>query len=349
MTWRWISTHAAFAALAPAWDAAVVALEGDNPFLLSDFLRCYAEAFVPDGELRILAIYDNGRLVAGLPLFHRRRRRWPHVQALRYLGLGFANLTEPFHPPGGEAAFAHVCTQALAELKDWQICHLPLCRFPWWRQTHGRRWLESAAGSNARLVVDRPAEEYVLTLRPRMQANLRRCRRHAAAMGEVALARETSPEAIAALLDFQLRHNGPFRYAPDVQVSPDRDAWAGFTRALLLRLAAGGRLDAMALRIGAHLAAAGFGFRYGPGYKSMLISHDPTFGRCGPGLLFFQELIDWCRVQGDPWIDMYAATSAINDKRRWCQQFLPLHQVRLFPNRGASLPLYYVCRVTASA
>jgi CelD/BcsL family acetyltransferase involved in cellulose biosynthesis len=344
MTWRWISSHAEFAALAQAWDAAVTALAGDNPFLLSEFLRCYAAAFVPEGELRILALYDNSSIIGGLPLYHRRRHRRPHLPTLRYLGLGFANLTEPFHPPGAEEAFARACTEALAERNDWQLCALPLCRHPWWRQRGRCRWLEASAGSNARLVVDRPAEQYVLTLSPKMQANLRRCRRHAAAMGEVALTRESSPEAVATLIQFQLHHNGPFRYAPDVQVSPDRGAWADFTRTLLLRLAAAGHLDAMALRIGGQLAAAGFGYRYGAGYKSMLISHDQGLGRCGPGLLFFHELIDWCRDQGDPWIDMYAAGEAVYAKRRWCHEFVPLYQARLFPSRRSVLPLYYSCR-----
>ena len=346
MTCRWITTNAEYAALAPEWDAAVLALNGDNPFLISDFLACYADAFVPDGELRILAIYDNSRLFAGLPLYHVRRRRWPHIHALRVLGLGFANLTEPLVPAGSEADFALACGEALAELKEWDYGHIPLARSPWWRETRACRWIESSAGANARLRVDRPADEYLRTLRPKMQANLRRCRRHAAALGAVTLTRETAPAAITALVDFQLRHNGPNHYPPDVQVSPDRAAWADFTRTLLLRLAATGRLDAMALRIGDTLAAAGFGFRYGAGYKSMLISHDPAFGRCGPGLLFFHQLIDWCRAQGDPWIDMYAAGPADSDKRRWCRQFVPLRQVRIFPPRWRAAPIYSVCRVS---
>jgi CelD/BcsL family acetyltransferase involved in cellulose biosynthesis len=341
MTWRWITTRSEFAGLAADWDAAVAATGNDNPFLLSDFLIPYAEAFVAEGELRVLVFSDNGRVRGGLPLFRQRRRRWPHVPALRYLGLGFANLTEPFHPKGGEAAFAAACSQALGELRGWRFLDLPLARTPWWRSITDRRWRDGPAGKNARLEIDRPAADYVSGLSAKMQANLRRCRRHAAELGEVSFGRETSGEAIAALVEFQLRHNGPERYAADVQVSPDRAAWAGFTRTLLLRLAAGGKLDAMALRVGGKLAAAGFGLRYGPGYKSMLISYDPELARCGPGLIFFEELIDWCRANGDRWIDMYADSEGNNDKRRWCRAFAPLHRVQVFSAGWPSSLLYY--------
>ncbi len=346
MIWRWITAKTDFAALAPAWDAAVLLVGGDNPFLLSDFLLCYTESFVPEGDLRILVIYDKNSLIAGLPLYCARRSRRPRLSALRYLGLGFANLTEPFHPPGAEGAFTLACSQALAELAGWHFCHLPLARTSWWRAAGGCRWLDSSAGVSARLVVDRPAEDYLLTLSAKMQANLRRCRRHATAAGGVTLTRETSPAAVAELVDFQLLHNGPARYPPDVQVSPDRAAWSSFTRTLLLRLAAANHLDAMALRLGGQLAAAGFGFRYGPGYKSMLVSHDPAFSRCGPGLLLFYELINWCLAQGDPWIDMYADGNSF-DKRRWCRDFQPLRQAYVFPVRRRAVLLYYYCRVLA--
>lgn len=319
---RWITRLEEFAALAPAWDAALEAAGSDTPFLLSEFLLAWCRAFLPPGGLRVLVVENDGALVGGLPLYAARRA--PGVGVLRMVGCGFANWTEPF---GGVPAHAAM-GEALAALPGWRYLSLPLARAPL-AAGLPERW---RTGLNASIRMEpgwRSPGDYLATRPAKLQANLRRLLR---LTPDAQLRRETEPAALARLIDFQLRHNGPDRYPPDRVVSGSRAAWAAFTRDLLQTLAASGRLDAMALRIGGDVVAAGFGYRYGPGgnsgYKSMLISHDPRWRRQGPGYLFFYHLIGWCLAHGDPELNMFALTA---EKRRWCNTFTPLYATRVFP------------------
>lgn len=334
MTVRWITTRADFAALAPEWDAAVEASGCGNPFLLSSFLSPWAESFVPEGSLCVLVASDDGGIRAGLPLYRDRRRG---VAVLRVVGIGFANLTEPLFAAGAEpAAGAALLGQALAALPDWRYLHLPLVR-PWMLLPPGLPCRETPAGLNARIRIASSAAETVCGLRPRMQANLRRSLRHAAAAGVLSLDCETDPARVEELVAFQLRHNGPERYPPDTVVTRSRTAWAACTRRVLAAMAASDRLDALALRLHRQgreeaLIAAGFGFRLGAGYHSVLVSYDPAFRALGPGFLFFYYLMDWVRARGGDFIEMYADGRAF-DKRRWCpgpDSLEPLRSVRLY-------------------
>jgi hypothetical protein len=186
----------------------------------------------------------------------------------------------------------------------------------------------------------RAAGDYLATRPAKLRANLHRLQRRAHGVA-TSFARESEPSAVAALIEFQLRHNGPDRYPPDRIVSPSRAAWKGFTRELLVSLAAAGRLDAMALRFDGKVAAAGFGFRYGPGYKSMLISRDARLGPLGPGYQFLYHLIDWCLARREPELQMFGETP---EKRRWCNTFTPLYATRVFPATGVGRLLARVAR-----
>ncbi len=339
MTAVWVRSRAEFEALAPAWDEAIEASGTDNPFVLSQFLLLWAETFTPHSGLRVLVLRQGGAIVGGLPLFVSRRRRWPREPRLRMAGLGFANYTEPFRVAEAAAGLGAAVGRALRGLPGWSWLHLPLQRQAtgaepgWWAQT-GLRWYARPAGSSGRVVVPltsaaQSAGEYFAALRPGMQANLRRSLRLAAAAGPVRLVRETDPARVAAMIEFQLRHNGPGRYPPEEELGATRAQWAAFTRRLLTALAAHGRLDAMALYLGEALAAVGFGFRHGAGYKSLLTAYDPRFRACGPGFVFFHHLIDWCCANGEPCLEMYADADEF-EKRRWCNQRLPLVELRLF-------------------
>lgn len=334
MTAEWIETRGGFEALAPAWDAAVEASAGDNPYLLSQFLLLWAEAFCPPDALRILVLREGGDVAGGLPLFVSRRRRPPREPRLRIAGLGFANFTEPFWRPESAAGAGAAIGDALRRLLGWSWLHLPLQRQApepapgWWEQT-GLRYSVRRAGSSGRVLTAQPAEACVAALSPRMQANLRRSLRLAAGIGPVRLTRETDAGRIAAMVEFQLQHNGPDRYPPEHELGATRAQWAAFTRRLLMALAASGKLDAMALTLGDALAAVGFGFRHGPGYKSLLTAYDPRFRVCGPGFVFFHHLIDWCCANGEPYLDMYADADEF-EKRRWCNLRTPLVELRVF-------------------
>jgi len=327
MTGRWLTTLEEFRSLAADWDAAVAASGTDNPFLLSEFLLAWGEAFAELGEPRILVCESAGGIEAGLPLFlSSRRHARLHWQALRYFGLGFANLTEPFFPSGQTVAFAEAAGAALRRLHGWSYASLPLSRSRW-AEAADLRVRCASRGSLARICVNCDAVAYAATRRPRMQADLRRCIRRAAETGAITFGRE--PDHLDDLIRIQLRFNGPFRYASEFELGASTASWAAFTEALLRRLAATGHLDPVALRIGGELAAAGFGFRYGSGYKSLLASFDPRFRTAGPGMLFFYHLVDWCHQRGDPTIEMYADGEEF-EKRRWGNEFVPLHQLWIF-------------------
>src|SRR6185437_8358256 len=142
----------------------------------------------------------------------------------------------------------------------------------------------ASRGSLARICVNCDAVAYAATRRPRMQADLRRCIRRAAETGAITFGRE--PDHLDDLIRIQLRFNGPFRYASEFELGASTASWAAFTEALLRRLAATGHLDPMALRIGGELAAAGFGFRYGSGYKSLCELRSPlSHGGAGNAVL----------------------------------------------------------------
>lgn len=74
MTFETVTSEGELAALAPEWDALVVAMPRPSPFLLHAWLLEWWRAYGDAASLAVHVARRDGRLVAALPLVVRRRR-----------------------------------------------------------------------------------------------------------------------------------------------------------------------------------------------------------------------------------------------------------------------------------
>jgi CelD/BcsL family acetyltransferase involved in cellulose biosynthesis len=97
-----IETPQRFAGIAPEWERLA---DGSTPFACHAWLRAWWDAFAAGAAMRVVALWDSDRLVAGCPL-ELRAGRWRSM----------ANVHSPLWEPVGEdcVALAEVVRSALA-------------------------------------------------------------------------------------------------------------------------------------------------------------------------------------------------------------------------------------------
>src|SRR6266513_1110442 len=121
---RRISTHDAFAALAPAWARLLERSAQASPFLTHDWFACCWLACAPEAHPEVLVVEDAGRAVAMVPL-----RRWrERVRGIPVRCVGFLEspdtLIADVVTDGDPAPVVAPLLQHLRERRDWDVARL---------------------------------------------------------------------------------------------------------------------------------------------------------------------------------------------------------------------------------
>jgi CelD/BcsL family acetyltransferase involved in cellulose biosynthesis len=116
-----ITEHAAFEALAGAWDDLWARTPSATPFQAHAWVSAWAGAYVPAGDLVVVTVRDGDVLVAGAAL-HRVRRGF--VRLLAPLGGEISDHTDVLFDPGVPDAGRRL-VEALLEVPGWRVLDLP--------------------------------------------------------------------------------------------------------------------------------------------------------------------------------------------------------------------------------
>jgi len=120
---RVIRDAAAFAALAPEWDALLERSASDVVFLTWDWLATWWDVYGEGLELCVAVVREDGRLVAAAPCKIERRRRYGiGFRQLGFIGTGRAvcpDFLDVVVERGREAELVPVLVEALVAARRW--------------------------------------------------------------------------------------------------------------------------------------------------------------------------------------------------------------------------------------
>lgn len=141
-----IQEHADFDALGEAWDDLWARSPSATSFQAHSWVSAWARAYVPDGQLAVVTVWNGDVLVAGAAL--HRIRRGP-VRLLVPVGGDISDHTDVLLDPHVPDAGARL-VQALLRLPNWHVLDLPevlptAAAQPWAQEWPGR--VSGAAGS----------------------------------------------------------------------------------------------------------------------------------------------------------------------------------------------------------
>jgi CelD/BcsL family acetyltransferase involved in cellulose biosynthesis len=116
-----VDRHADFDALADVWDDLWARSRSASPFTSHAWTSAWARAYVPDGKLAVVAVWNGDLLVAALAL--HRTRRGP-LTVLAPLGGEISDHTDVLLDPSVPDAGARL-VQALLQVPGWRALDLP--------------------------------------------------------------------------------------------------------------------------------------------------------------------------------------------------------------------------------
>jgi CelD/BcsL family acetyltransferase involved in cellulose biosynthesis len=318
-----VSSLEGFERLEPrAWDALVRTMRRPSPFLLHAWLACWWRSYGADAELAVHVARRNGRLVAALPLFVRRRLG---LSVGSFLGGRHSALADALVAPGEASGLAAELARSAARS---DIDYVDLFGLP-----TGSR-LEQALGSDLRLIerVESPVLDlgggweavYQAKTSSKSRSLHRRRRRQLVELGqlEVEVARE--PSTLGPALEEAFRIHA-LRWAgrPD---GSDFGTPVGqsFHRAATLALA---RLEVPRIVL-LKLDGRAIAFHYYFALEGAMYVHrlgfDPAFARYSPGLVNTLDTIENAAAEGLTRVEFLGGAERY--KQELADRFEPLCQ-----------------------
>lgn len=312
--------EAAFTTVAPEWDPLVRAMPRPSPWLLHPWLVEWWRHFGTGAELEVHVARREGRLVAALPLFVRRRRG---VRVGEFLGGHESPLADLLLAPGEPDETGAALASRLAHGDAVDLFGLP----------EGSR-LSAALGKRLRVVPR--VEAPVLDLAEGWEAvyarktsgkrrNLhRRRRKQLGELGavEVEVAREPR-ELEPALEDAFRLHALRWSGRPDLSTfgSPEGQR---FHRAALRALAPLDVPRIVTLRVGGRAVAFQYFFVLERTMYVHRLAFDPELGRFSPGLLNTLDALEAAAAEGAQRVEFLGGTERY--KLELADRFEPLYQ-----------------------
>ncbi len=299
-----VNDRAAFAALAPEWDA-LVAVTRDEIFLRHSFLRVWIDNFAPRARLRVLLARDgSGALRAALPLMEERTFLYG-VPVRQLVATANAHscrfdLIAQDAVAASAAFFSHLRSDP-----GWDV--LRLTDVP----EDGKGWALYREAERAGLPVgawrslDSPyiplpgrMEDLLARLDAKFKANCRRRRKKLEEKGEVTFERITGGERLDARLEegLQLEQSG-WKGERGTAIRQDK-ATAGFYSELARQAAYDGALALSFLRLDGRPIAFHFALQHRGAYSLLKPGYDEGLRECSPGQLLMERVLADCIERG---------------------------------------------------
>ena len=337
MKYRWIEDIKEFRNIAREWDEAISLSGEDNPFLLSDFILTWWKYYYKDKELLIYAVYDKGRIIAGIPLCMLKKGL---RKTIVYPGGPAANVTH-FFTADKELNIVDHLLLSLGQKKDWDniILERVLSIHPLIGQ------LEKCAvsgpdkfgiaihetGMNGIIDLKGGYDTATENLGKRLRRYLRTCKEKAGEIGELRLEKIESPAGVSQLFtEYRTLSVDSFRMRKGVSAFED-DNYSNFFGELFEVFGKKGMLDAHRLTAGKETLGISFGYRFCKGFKWVLTAFNPLHQKLRPGHLLIDALVREAIKNGDAYFDMYYGGELFY-KQEWCNKMIPIKRIQIYRN-----------------
>jgi CelD/BcsL family acetyltransferase involved in cellulose biosynthesis len=290
-----IDNNEAVGHLAPEWLQlwrACNATPFQSPHWLLAWWGCFGT-----GVPQIITAREDGALVGVLPLYTRRE---PDRVKLLPFGIGLSDYLDILVPPGrGDAADALL--GAIAELPDWQECHLP-------DLPPGAVLLAAASPSDCGeeraatvpcpvLVLPGSTEELGTVVPRKALRDLHQGQRRCAAAGAVTIERADADTLDAAIDDLFSLHQKRWQRRGETGVCGETEVQRFHRQAARAMLGAG-LLRLYRLWIGDAVAAVYYGFIHRRHAYAYLAGFDPELPRHSPGAQVLAHAIGEAIAEG---------------------------------------------------
>jgi CelD/BcsL family acetyltransferase involved in cellulose biosynthesis len=318
-----LSAEAELAALAPAWDELVGAMPRPSPFLLNAWLVEWWRHFGAGGRLAVWTAFRGDRLVAGLPLFVRRRLG---LQILEFVGGTKAALADLLlRPEEGDSTAALVAEACDGLEHDFAnvfglTAQSRLARTPAWR---GLRLIERLEAPVLDLS-DGWDAVYKRKFSSRARQDRRRHRRQLEQLGSVEISVAREPDEVGPAFDeaarlYALRWRG--RREGSGLLSPEG---ASFYRSALLRLAEQDVPRVLTLRLDGSPVASNVYLRLPRTLYGLVMAFDPAFARYSPGSEALYSALENAANEGVTRAEFLGAATGY--KQRFSDRVEPIYQ-----------------------
>ncbi len=342
----WIEKIDEFLDIAPDWDEAVAASGEDNPFLLSDFIKTWWKYYSKNKKLLIFAVYDRGEIIAGIPLYLKRKT---FQKIITHIGDLNANVTH-FFSINKKLNFVDSLMSSLEKRDDWDILVLDrvLSTHPTMRNLKETKSLFSGlyiyylfdAGFNGIIDLTKGYGVILENLSTRLRRYLRKSKKEINENGELKLQRVSGASNVRSLFktyrDLSIK---AFRKRKNFSAFEDKNR-SNFYEELLILFDQKNRLDAHKLTAKDATLGISFGYRFGKGFKWILTAFNPHYSQLRPGHLLIDALIQEAIHKGDPFFDMYYGGEVFY-KQQWCTKLVSLKRLEIcrktFINRSIGL------------
>lgn len=317
-----------FADQALAWDG--LAARFENPLLTHDWLISCAEAFSGAGDLRIVRVHDNGRLVAAAPLVAAKSGT---IYRLEMLGASV------LHEPTG---FLYDSEDSLRALCQGVIAlSLPLClrRIPDDERIEsalaaakaGRGLLTRSIGGECPFLSSLTTwDEYLKSRSSQRRYDLRRARRRVSEQGviEFQFLAPTSGE-LSTLLErvFEVEASGWKGRSGSAVVH--RPLLRDFLSRYARRASATGCLRLCFLMLDGRPLAVEMAVEASESFWVLKIGYDEQWANCSPGLQLMTECVRFALERGKPTHEFLGSAEAWIQP--WASGMHRYHTFRYYP------------------
>lgn len=333
MEYHWIEDIEEFRNIAIKWDDALINSDNYNPFLLSDFIITWWKYFSDNLTLRIFIIYDNGKIVGGIPLYMSRGRfREGFTMILRYIGGSAANYTEPLYATDG-LRILEILEEALAKRNDWSVLQLTDVRagnrlideyhdYP--QDGHFKLYIVQDH-MNWSIDLSNGKENYFATISKKLRRDLRSKRRHILSnYGKLQLKEIKGKEDVEKYFDLYIKFSLHTFTSRNRRSTLEDKKYANFLKDFLVLMDGKERLDGHALIAGDKVMAISFGYRFGKGFNWVLTGFNYDYKYFRPGYLLIEELINNICNHGETYYNWYGHERFY--KTQFCNEQSPLFQ-----------------------
>ena len=318
-----LSAEAELVALAPAWDELVAAMPRPSPFLLNAWLVEWWRHFGAGGRLAVLTAFRGDRLVAGLPLFARRRFG---LRTLEFVGGTKAALSDVMlRPEEDDSTAAAVAAASDGVEHDFAnvfglTAESRLARTPAWR---GLRLIERLEAPVLDLAEGWDAV-YERRLSSKARQDRGRRRRQLEQLGSVEISVARRPHEVGPAFDdaarlYALRWRGRREGSGLMSATG-----AAFYRSALLRLADEDVPRVLTLRLDGRPLAATVYLRLSGTLYGLVMAFDPAFGRYSPGSEALYSTLEAAAGEGVTRAEFLGA--ATGHTQRFTDRIEPIYQ-----------------------
>jgi len=302
MRYFWIEDINEFRNIAEKWDKAVLSLDDDNPFLLSDFIISWWNYYSKDLKLMVFVMLDDDKIIGGVPLCKDKRGR------AEYIGGWAANYTEFLSSDNNDILWMYFL-EAIKKKDNWSSVSLKR-----YRKNHSELKINNINGflidemkSDRGYFIDIPDNfsTYLNSLPKTLRYYIRRSEKEFSNIGEINLASYKTCEEVDKLADKFINFSRKSFKVRNRKSAFEDLNYCRFFNKLIEKFCKAGYLDANALKIGDKVVAIHFGYTIRNNLNYIFPAFDSDFSALNPGHLLIYKLVELASKRKNKMFNLY--------------------------------------------